>query len=246
MSAVIATPALMEAAATNLSAIGSTLNAAHLTASAPTLSVLPAAADEVSASVACLFSGYARDYQKLAGQASASYEQFVEHLAASAGAYASAEAFNVASLLQPLTGMAASVGAAVPAAQNVVIDLITNLVANTQLVISDAIVLGAISLAVSIFIPWLLADLAAVLLAVTVFGVLTSSPLSTITLPLISSATRVLLETTSAITASYPLLGILGSVVGSAIVGGGFILFLPLVAVLTIYAISLFSRVPPY
>ena len=102
MSAVIATPDLVEAAATDLAAIGSTLNAAHMVAAAPTLSVLPAAADEVSAGIAHLMSGYAEDYQKLAGQAAAFHEQFVQHLTASAGAYASAEALNVASLLQPL------------------------------------------------------------------------------------------------------------------------------------------------
>ena len=61
MSAVIAAPQLMEAAATDLSAIGSTLDAAHILAAAPTISVLPAAADEVSAGIADLFSGYARD-----------------------------------------------------------------------------------------------------------------------------------------------------------------------------------------
>lgn len=123
MSAVIASPQLMEAAATDLSAIGSTLNAADLAAAAPTLSVLPAAADEVSASIACLFSSHAQDYQKLAGQAAASYEKFVQQLTASAGAYASAEAANVASLLQPLTAAAATVSAAATPAQDVFTDL---------------------------------------------------------------------------------------------------------------------------
>ncbi len=102
MSAVIAAPQLMEAAATDLSAIGSTLDAAHILAAAPTISVLPAAADEVSAGIADLFSGYARDYQKLAGQAAALHQQFVQHLTAAAVSYAGAEAANVALLLQPL------------------------------------------------------------------------------------------------------------------------------------------------
>lgn len=102
MSAVIAAPQLMEAAATDLSAMGSTLDAAHLPAVAPTISVLPAAADEVSVGIADLFSGYARDYQKLAGQAAALHQQFVQHLTAAAISYAGAEAANVALLLQPL------------------------------------------------------------------------------------------------------------------------------------------------
>ncbi|KZS52829.1 hypothetical protein A4G26_19625 [Mycobacterium kansasii] len=54
---MIAVPDLMDQAATDFSAIGSTLNAAHLTAAAPTLSVLPAAADEVSSISTAL--GYA-------------------------------------------------------------------------------------------------------------------------------------------------------------------------------------------
>ena len=45
MSAVIAAPEVIEAAATDVAAIGSALNAAHLTAAAPTVAVLPAAAD---------------------------------------------------------------------------------------------------------------------------------------------------------------------------------------------------------
>jgi hypothetical protein len=67
-------------------------------AAARTTSVVPAAADEVSASIAHLFSQHAANYQALAGQAAAFNDQFVQHLAASAGAYASAEATNVSLL----------------------------------------------------------------------------------------------------------------------------------------------------
>jgi len=67
MSAVIAAPEVMTSAATDLVTIGSTLSAAHLTAAPPTLSVLPAASDEVSTAVAHLFSEHAQDYQALAG-----------------------------------------------------------------------------------------------------------------------------------------------------------------------------------
>ena len=123
MPAVIATPELIEAAATDLATIGSTVNAAHLVAAAPTLSVLPAAADEVSAGIAHLFSVHAQDYQGLAGQAASFHEQFVQHLTASAVSYASAEAANVASLLKPLTPIVAPVAAAATAVQNVFSDL---------------------------------------------------------------------------------------------------------------------------
>ncbi len=115
MSAVIAVPELMAEAATDMATIGSNLSAAHMTAAAATVAVLPAAADEVSASIAHLFSGYGQDYQKLAGESAASYEHFVQHLTASAGAYASAEAANTAALLQPLTATADSIGSAIGA-----------------------------------------------------------------------------------------------------------------------------------
>ncbi|RUP02532.1 MAG: PE family protein [Mycobacterium sp.] len=135
MSAVIATPELMLAAATDLSAIGSTLSAAHLKAAPPTLSVLPAAADEVSASVAHLFSGHARDYQKLAEQTAAFHEQFVQHLTASAHGYASAEAANVA-LLQPLTAIAGSVAGAALTAQTILDDIIATFLGTVQFLIA--------------------------------------------------------------------------------------------------------------
>jgi PE family len=62
MSSLIAAPELITAAATNVANIGSTLNAAHLAAAPPTLAVVPAAADEVSASIAHLFSQHAQGY----------------------------------------------------------------------------------------------------------------------------------------------------------------------------------------
>ena len=96
----------------DLGAIGSTLEAAHLTAAASTQTLLPAAADEVSANIAHLFSGYAEDYQKLASRAATFHQQLVDHLPASAGAYATAEAANVASLLQPVTAATNSIATA--------------------------------------------------------------------------------------------------------------------------------------
>ena len=98
MPAVIAAPGLIGVAATDVATIGSTVNAAHMAAAAPTVAVIPAAADEVSASVAHLFSSYAQDIQGLAGKAAAFHDQFVQHLSASASAYARSEAANVLSL----------------------------------------------------------------------------------------------------------------------------------------------------
>ena len=63
MSYVLAAPEMMTSAATDLAAISSNVDAAHMAAAASTLSVIPAAADEVSASIARLFSQHAANYQ---------------------------------------------------------------------------------------------------------------------------------------------------------------------------------------
>jgi hypothetical protein len=99
MAYVIAAPEMMTAAATDLATIGSNVNAAHLVAAARTTSVIPAAADEVSTGIAQLFSQHAANYQAMAAQAAAFNDQFVQHLTAGAGAYASIEA-ALANLLQ--------------------------------------------------------------------------------------------------------------------------------------------------
>jgi hypothetical protein len=101
MSYVIADPEMMTAAASDLAAIGSNVNAAHMVAAARTTAVIAAAADEVSASIAHVFSQHAASYQALAGQAAAFQEQFVQHLSAGAFSYAGIEA-KLASLLQNL------------------------------------------------------------------------------------------------------------------------------------------------
>jgi hypothetical protein len=124
MPYVIAAPEMIAAAATDLATIGSTLSAAH-TAAAPTLVVIPAAADEVSASVAHLFSQHAHDYQALAGQAAAFQDQFVQHLTAGAGSYAATEAANAA-VLQPLTASAGSFASAIATLQGQILNLLNS------------------------------------------------------------------------------------------------------------------------
>ena len=157
MSGVIAVPELMAQAATDLAGIGSNVSAAHLVAAAPTVSVLPAAADEVSAGIAHLFSQHAQDYQGLAGQAAAFHDQFVQHLTASAGAYASAEAANVTSLLQPLTAIAPPVAAAVTAAQSTWNDLETNIIFLVQDLVTVAIFLALSPIIIPLFALFLIA-----------------------------------------------------------------------------------------
>ena len=108
MAYVIAAPEMMTSVASDLATIGSNVNAAHMVAAARTVAVVPAAADEVSASIAQLFSQHAVNYQAMAAQAAGFQEQFVQHLTASAGSFARAEAANTA-LLQPLTASADSI-----------------------------------------------------------------------------------------------------------------------------------------
>ncbi len=129
MSFVIAAPETIAAAATDLTGIGSTLGAAHLAAAVPTVAVVPAAADEVSASIAHLFSAHAQDYQALAGRAAVSYEHFVQRLTASAGSFASAEATNVA-LLRPLAASAGPVGSEIGAFWDQLVNLFDAAVAH--------------------------------------------------------------------------------------------------------------------
>jgi hypothetical protein len=103
----------MTSAAADLATIGSNVNAAHIVAATRTTSVIPAAADEVSASIAHLFSQHAASYQALAGQAAAFQEQFVQHLAAGAFSYADIEA-AIASLLQDANGLVSLIASIKP------------------------------------------------------------------------------------------------------------------------------------
>jgi PE family len=124
MSLLIAAPESMTAAATDLANIGSALSAAHTAAATPTVAVIPAAADEVSASIAHLFSQHAQEYQALAGQAAAFQEQFVQHLTSSAGSYASAEAASAASL-RSLSAAGGSIAAPADATSDFLLNAVT-------------------------------------------------------------------------------------------------------------------------
>ncbi|WP_136624933.1 PE family protein, partial [Mycobacterium attenuatum] len=104
MSYLIAAPEMVTAAASDLANIGSTLGVANAAAALPTMSVLAAGADEVSAAIAALFGAHAQAYQTLSSQAAAFHDQFVRALTAGAGSYAAAEAANVAPL-QALLGV---------------------------------------------------------------------------------------------------------------------------------------------
>jgi hypothetical protein len=99
MSHVLVVPELLATAATDLEGIGSTLSAANVAAAAPTVGVLAAGADEVSAALASLFAGHAQTHQALSAQAATFHQEFVQALSVSGSLYASAEAANASPLL---------------------------------------------------------------------------------------------------------------------------------------------------
>ena len=98
MPGVIAFPDLMSTAANELAHLGSTLDIARLTAAAPTVSLLPAAADEVSAGIANLMSTHALAFQAMAQSASTFHQLFTHNINAAAASYSSAESGIAATL----------------------------------------------------------------------------------------------------------------------------------------------------
>ncbi|MCV7442545.1 PE family protein [Mycobacterium paraense] len=99
MSFVIATPDLVESAATSLAGIRSSLAEAAATAAGPTTGIAIAAQDEVSVAIASMFGNFGEHFQAVSAQAQAFHQQFVSLMNAGAGAYASAETANAAQTL---------------------------------------------------------------------------------------------------------------------------------------------------
>ena len=91
MTFVITQPELLTAAANQLQGIGSTITAQNAAAAAPTLGVVPAAADEVSGLTATQFAAHAALYR---AQAAAIHALFVQILHSSGASYAGTEAVN--------------------------------------------------------------------------------------------------------------------------------------------------------
>ncbi|OBJ49598.1 PE domain-containing protein [Mycobacterium sp. 1423905.2] len=113
MSFLTAQPQELAAAAGKLGAVGSVLAAQNAAAAAPTTGLPPAAADEVSALQASLFTAYGTLYQQVSSEATALYDSFVNTLGVSAGTYEATEAANSSAAASPFAGALA--GAATPA-----------------------------------------------------------------------------------------------------------------------------------
>lgn len=96
MTFVTTQPELLYDTASRLHSIGTAITAQNTAAASPTLGVVPAAADGVSALTATQFAAHAALYQEISAQASAIHDVFVEVLRASGASYADTEAANAA------------------------------------------------------------------------------------------------------------------------------------------------------
>jgi hypothetical protein len=103
MSFLTTIPEELIAAATKLEGIGSSLAAQNAAAAAPTTTIAPAAADQVSTIQAALFGGYGTIYQQLAAEAHTIQQQFLSTLGLSSGTYSETEAANAAASGNPIS-----------------------------------------------------------------------------------------------------------------------------------------------
>jgi hypothetical protein len=98
MSFVIAATEFVKIAASDLANVGDSITAANVAARLPISGVLPAGADEVSATMAALFASHAQAYHALSAQAASFHNQFVALMRDGAAQYAMAETANAAPL----------------------------------------------------------------------------------------------------------------------------------------------------
>ncbi|MCV7091262.1 PE family protein, partial [Mycobacterium interjectum] len=87
MTYVQAQPRVMATAAADVAAIGSTIHQATTDVAGRTTAVAAAAADEISAALARLFSAYGQEWRALIGRAAALHAEFARALAAAGDAY---------------------------------------------------------------------------------------------------------------------------------------------------------------
>lgn len=112
MSILNVAPEYVAAATSDLSGIGSVIEAANTAAAVPTAAVVAPAADSVSAQIAQMFTGHAQAYQSVSAQAAAFHTNFVQTFGTSVADYARAEAANTTPLRTLLTSATAPASAA--------------------------------------------------------------------------------------------------------------------------------------
>jgi hypothetical protein len=126
MSYVTTAPAAISAAATQLEGVGTSFATESAGAASSNTAIAPAAADEVSALQAGVFSTYGQLYQTISAQAQAIHQQFVNTLQQSSGSYQETEGANQAGAAANSLGNTAS-SAASSAQDQPITDLINDL-----------------------------------------------------------------------------------------------------------------------
>lgn len=111
-------PDELTAAATQLGALGSSMAAQNAAAIAPTTTLAPAAADEVSALQAALFTAYGAFYQQVSVEAQAIHDMFVNTLGISAGTYGTTEALNSSAAASPFSEITSSMSSIIEGTTN--------------------------------------------------------------------------------------------------------------------------------
>lgn len=101
-------PQLIAAAATDVAGIGTAISDANATASGAITDVAAAAADEVSAATATIFSTYAHDFRAAMNQAASFHAGFAQALAGAGNAYAATEAASAGALTATATRASAA------------------------------------------------------------------------------------------------------------------------------------------
>ncbi|WP_224770197.1 PE family protein [Mycobacterium simulans] len=100
-SYVIAAPAALAAASTDIAGISEAIRAANAAAAPWTTGIAAAAGDEVSEAIATLFGTFGREYQALSAETVSVSDQFAQAFQRGADAYARMDLIN-ASPLRPL------------------------------------------------------------------------------------------------------------------------------------------------
>lgn len=98
MSFVLVVPHQIQLAASNLAGVGSLVETARAASAVSTTAIVPAAADEVSESIASLFSVQAREFQAISAKAEQFHADLVQRLTSAAGIYETTEVGSAAAM----------------------------------------------------------------------------------------------------------------------------------------------------
>src|SRR5262245_11701219 len=109
MSLLSAIPAELLSAASQLEGISTSLTSQNAAAAAPTTTISPAAADQVSLLQAGIFGAYGTLYQQIAAEAAQVQQQFVQTLGLSSDTYSETEAINAADAANPLDDLSTTI-----------------------------------------------------------------------------------------------------------------------------------------